>query len=68
MGIWWLLIILLIIAAVVWIAVITARRNGATVNGGIFREDTPEQAAKRRYAKGEIDRETYLRIVEDLRK
>jgi len=31
-------------------------------------DDTPEQILKRRYAKGEIDREEYQRRLEDLRR
>jgi putative membrane protein len=31
-------------------------------------EDTPEQILKRRYARGEIDREDYERRLTDLRK
>lgn len=62
MGLWWVLI-LLVIAAVVWFAASAARRNG-----GQPREETPEQVLKRRYARGEIDRETYQRMLEDLRR
>ncbi len=31
-------------------------------------EDSPEQILKRRYARGEIDREEYQRRLEDLRR
>jgi uncharacterized membrane protein len=34
------------------------------VNG---RPDSPERIAKKRYAQGEIDRDTFLRIVRDLK-
>jgi len=57
------LIVLLLIAAVVWLVVSAAHRNG-----GRPPEETPEQVLKRRYARGEIDRETYERTLEDLRK
>jgi len=59
MGLWWILIIAAIVA-VIWFA--TASRRGG---GG---RETPEQALKRRYADGEIDRETYERMLSDLRK
>jgi putative membrane protein len=62
MWIWWV-VILLAIAAVGWYAAAASRRNG-----GPLREEAPEQALKRRYAKGEIDRDTYQRILEDLRR
>jgi uncharacterized membrane protein len=31
-----------------------------------WREDTAERIVKRRYARGEIDRETYERMLDDL--
>lgn len=62
MGIWWL-ILLLILAAMIWFAVNAARRTA-----GGPREDSAEEALKRRYARGEIDRETFRRMLEELRK
>ena len=57
MGFWWLFIVLVLIA-LVWFAVIAPRRS----------DESPEQAVKRRYANGEIDRETYERTLSDLRR
>lgn len=57
MGLWWLLIIAAV-GLVLWFA---ARRG----RGG---QESPEQMLKRRYANGDIDRETYERMLEDLRK
>lgn len=61
MGLWWI-ILLVLIGVVVWFAASAARRSG------LPGEESPEAAAKRRYARGEIDRETYQRLLEDLRK
>lgn len=64
MGLWWILIAVLI-CLVAWFVMSVARKNGARSE----REpEPPEQAVKRRYANGEIDRETYQRMLEDLRK
>ncbi len=61
MWIWWILIILVVFAAV-WYAVTASRRgNGAP-------EESPEKILKRRYASGEIDRETYERSLAELSK
>ena len=61
MGFGWILIVA-IVAGAIWFGVTAARRgtNPAT--------ETPEQALKRRYAKGEIDRDTFERMRDDLRK
>jgi putative membrane protein len=61
MWFWWILI-LLVIGAVVWIAISYSRRGGKNP------EESPEQTLKRRYAKGEIDREQYDRMLSELRK
>ncbi len=61
MGILWVILALVIIAGVLVMA--QAWRIGRP-----RRDDAPEQALKRRYAKGEIDRDTYERMLEDLRK
>jgi len=60
MGLWWILIVPVLIA-VVWFARSAALRNGNA-------RGSPEQALKRRYANGEMDRETYERMLDDLRK
>lgn len=54
-------LIIIGIVAVIWLAVAATRRGGES-------RDSPEQALKRRYANGEIDRETYDRMLADLRK
>jgi putative membrane protein len=59
MAIWWIVIIAAVVS-VLWIALSSARRGGG--------EESPEKVLKRRYAQGEIDRETYERMLEDLRK
>jgi len=60
MGFWWILGIALA-AAVIW-ALLRAGR-GSTEG----RRESPEEILKRRYAKGEIDRETYERMRTDLK-
>ena len=61
MWIWWIVAIAILVA-VVWIA-INYRRRGGSQSG-----DSPEQILKRRFAKGEIDREQYDRMLSDLRR
>lgn len=58
MMIWWFALPLLL--AVAWILF----RNRTGSDGLV---ESPEQALKRRYAKGEIDREAYQRTLADLR-
>jgi len=58
MGLW----ALLLVAAVVVLVAFSARSGGAS--GG----ESPERVVKRRYARGEIDREDYLRRLEDLKR
>ena len=58
MGIWWVLPFL--IAAVFWAALKTRSRPDGP-------RETPEEILKRRYAKGEIDREAYQRMLGDIR-
>jgi putative membrane protein len=60
MAIWWVLGAALI-ALVVW-ALLKSTRG--PMNG---RSDSPEEILKRRYAGGEIDRETYQRMLTDLK-
>ena len=60
MLLWWALPLALIVA-VIWLA--TGR---SSARGG--RSASPEEVLKRRYATGEIDRDTYERMLEDLRK
>ena len=59
----WSLIWLVVIVAVVWVA---ARAMGG--GDGSLREDSPEAILKRRYARGEIDREEYDRRLSDVRR
>lgn len=60
MGVVWVPIVLLVLWAI-W----SPRRTGGTVDGG--RRDDPLEVAQRTYARGEISRERYLEIVEDLK-
>lgn len=50
-----------VIAAIVWVVSRSARTGGAN-------EDSPETILKRRYARGEIDRQEYEQRLADLRK
>jgi uncharacterized membrane protein len=49
-----------LIAAIAWMLVRSGRGSG----GG----ESPETTLKRRYAKGEVDQETYERMLAELRK
>lgn len=60
MGLWWIVIAVALVG-VIWF-VITTTRRGREDSG-----ESPEQTLKRRYAKGELDRETYERMLADLR-
>jgi len=67
-GMWlgWLLV-LVVLAAMIWLIARAARgagrRRGPQESG-----ETPEQILKRRYARGEIDREEYEQRLADLRR
>ncbi|ROR34786.1 SHOCT domain-containing protein [Inmirania thermothiophila] len=60
-GIGMVLFWVLVLVAVVWIV-------RALLGGGSGREEDPLVVLKRRYARGEIDRETYERMREALRR
>ena len=58
MGAWWILAVVAIMTALWFIA---SASRGSKGNGG-----SPRQILKRRYARGEIDRETYQNMLRDL--
>jgi putative membrane protein len=60
MGVWWVLGAV-VIAALVW-AVLAPSARGSGSRG-----DSPERILKRRYARGEIDHDTYERMLSELR-
>ena len=60
MWIWWVLGLVLF-AAVAWAL---RRRSRGPMNTS---SESPEALLKRRYAKGELDRETYERMLRDLK-
>lgn len=59
---WWSVFGLAVLVLLVWAIVRAA--GGFSPRG----EDTPEAILKRRYARGEVDREEYQRRLEDLRR
>jgi putative membrane protein len=61
MMIWGSVLSLLIIAAVIWAAI-------KSTSVGLRVDDVPETILKRRYARGEIDRDEYERRLHDIRK
>jgi putative membrane protein len=61
MGGWWFLGIALLILIV---AIISRTAGGFAPRA----EDAPEAILKRRYARGEVEREEYQRRLEDLRR
>jgi putative membrane protein len=61
MALWWL--------AGIVVLVLLVRLVTSSLGGPAARVDeTPEQILKRRYARGEIEREEYQRRLEDLRR
>jgi putative membrane protein len=61
MVLWWLVAIVVLVLVV--------RLVAGSLGGPSSRADeSPEQILKRRYAKGEIEREEYQRRLEDLRR
>jgi putative membrane protein len=60
MGIWWILGAV-VIAALFWAMFASSARGSGS------RNDSPERILKRRYAKGEIDQNTYQRMLSELR-
>jgi uncharacterized membrane protein len=61
MSLWWWIFIVPVLIAVVWFALSAARRKDSA-------QESPDQVLKRRYANGEMDRGTYERKLEDLRR
>jgi putative membrane protein len=54
---------LLLVGALIW-ALVGSRGGPDTM---VDRRDSPEEILKRRYVKGEIDRETYQKMLSDLK-
>ncbi len=61
---WWF-VALVFVAAIVWIAALPAARR---YDRALPPEDPPETIVKRRYARGEIDRDTYQQMIDELRR
>ena len=61
MALWWITGIVVLVL-LVWLV---AGASGGFLPRG---DETPEQILKRRYAKGEIERDEYQRRLEDLRR
>jgi len=60
MWIWWLIAAAVVVALVLLVLRLTGDR------GGRGESHTPRETAKGRYARGEITRDEYLRLIEDL--
>ena len=58
----WMVVPLIVLILLVWIVARAASSESRRS------EETPEQILKRRYARGEIEREEYERRLTDLRK
>lgn len=65
MGWMWLGLVLALIVLLVFVSVIARAAGSSMLPRG---EDPPEAILKRRYARGEIDRDEYDRRLSDLRK
>ncbi|HEX5829577.1 MAG TPA: SHOCT domain-containing protein [Gemmatimonadaceae bacterium] len=61
----WLVLLLAVILLARWLG--AARRGSGADEPGSARRPSPDEILAERYARGEIDRETYLRMREDLR-
>jgi putative membrane protein len=61
MVLWWVVAIVVLVLVVRLVA-------GSLGGPGTRADEPPEQILKRRYAKGEIEREEYQRRLEDLRR
>jgi putative membrane protein len=61
MWIWWL-IVLVAMVSVIWLIARGSRSDARPP------EDSPERVLKRRYARGDIDEETYEHMLAELRK
>lgn len=60
---WWWVVWFVVLIGIIWLAVWLARRGRRFGVGA-----PPEEILRRRYARGEIDRETYQRMLEDIRR
>ncbi|NOZ87669.1 MAG: SHOCT domain-containing protein [Deltaproteobacteria bacterium] len=63
MWFWWLLGVLLL-AAIIWIFSRAMAHGTRPIKPA---QESPEQILKRRYAAGEIDREEFTSLLQDLR-
>ncbi|MGE3507333.1 MAG: SHOCT domain-containing protein [Vicinamibacterales bacterium] len=63
---WWMVLwsVAGLIVLVLLVRLVAGSGGGFPMRG----DETPEQILKRRYAKGEIEREEYQRRLEDLRR
>lgn len=58
---------LLVLGGLIWLVVWAARRSGTgSRNSNLPAGNTPKEIAQMRYAKGEITREQYQQLLEDL--
>ncbi|RMG18657.1 MAG: SHOCT domain-containing protein [Deltaproteobacteria bacterium] len=62
MALWWVVGLALLVA-LVWVIARAAAGPGERARG-----ESPEEILKQRYARGEIDRETYEQMLRDLRR
>jgi putative membrane protein len=62
MGLWWLAGLALLVA-IIWVVMRAAASSASAAD-----QESPESILKRRYARGDIDREEYERRLQDLRR
>ena len=60
------LLVIVILGVVIWVAVGATQKTGAGSDGSDYKTETPLDILKRRYARGEIDKEEYETKKKDL--
>ncbi len=68
MGFFWILAIVAVVVLVVFLARGASRSGAGAASPPGPASETPEEILRRRYARGDIDREEYRQRLEDLRR
>lgn len=63
MGVFWIAVLVAIVLVVVWLF-----RSGSRLTPPTSHEPSAEEIVKQRYARGEIDKDEYERLLDDIRR